>query len=67
MASSATALRFSLALTFAVVDRTAVATFATASFLGGLVEGGYAKRLGRAFETNSNLGIYGDVHIYSIR
>jgi hypothetical protein len=47
---SAAAFFFSLALTFAVVDRTAVATFVTVSFFGGLVKVGYAKRLGLAFD-----------------
>jgi hypothetical protein len=49
--SSAAALFFSLALTLAVVDRTAVATLATASFFGGFVGVGYANKLGLAFET----------------
>jgi hypothetical protein len=53
---SAAAFFFSLALTLAVVDKTATATFDTASFLGGLVAAGYANRLGLALETNSNLG-----------
>ena len=46
----------SRAFALAVVDKTAVVTFVGASFEGGLVSGGYAKRLGRAFDTNSNLG-----------
>lgn len=51
MASPSTAaFFFSLALTLAVVERTAVATFVTASFFGGLVDVGYAKRLGRALD-----------------
>jgi hypothetical protein len=53
---SAAAFFFSLAFTLAVVDRTAVATLAIVSFFGGLIDGGYAKRLGLAFETYSNLG-----------
>lgn len=48
----------SRALTLAVVDRTAVATFATTSFLRGFVDGGYANKLGRAFEMKSIFGIY---------
>ena len=48
----------SRALTLAVVDKTAVATFATTSFLRGFVDGGYANKLGRAFEMKSILGIY---------
>ena len=55
---SAAALRFSRAFTFAVVDNTAVATFVTVSFFGGLVGEGYAKILGLTFDTKSNLGIY---------
>ena len=63
MASPSTAafsfsLVFSLAFAFAVVESTAVATFSTVSFVGGLVGGGYANRLGRAFDTKSNLGGY---------
>ena len=53
---SAAAFFFSLALTLAVVDSTATATFETASFLGGFIAGGYANKLGLAFETNSNRG-----------
>jgi hypothetical protein len=37
---SAAAFFFSLAFTLAVVERTAVATFATVSFLGGLANDG---------------------------
>ncbi len=37
---SAAAFLFSLALTLAVVDNTAVATFVNVSFLGGLVDDG---------------------------
>lgn len=55
---SAAAFLFSRALTLAVVDRTAVATFVIASFLGGFVDDGYAKRLGLAADTKSNLGSY---------
>lgn len=55
---SAAALRFSRAFAFAVVERTAVATLATASFFGGLVGEGYANRLGFELERNSNLGAY---------
>lgn len=53
---SAAAFLFSLAFTLAVVDNTAVATFVTASFLGGVVGEGYANRLGLALETKSNTG-----------
>lgn len=53
---SAAAFRFSLAFTFAVVESTAVAIFAAVSFFGGVAGAGYANRLGRAFEMNSNLG-----------
>ena len=56
--SSAAAFFFSLAFTLAVVDKTAVATLATVSFFGGFVDAGYAKMLGLAFETYSNLGAY---------
>ena len=54
--SPSAAFFFSRAFALAVVDKTAVATFVTVSFLGGFVAGGYAKRLGRASEMNSNLG-----------
>lgn len=37
IASSSAAFFFSLALAFAVVDKTAVATFVTVSFFGALV------------------------------
>ena len=37
---SAAAFLFSLALTLAVVDNTAVATFVNVSFLGGFVDDG---------------------------
>ena len=47
---------FSRAFAFAVVESTAVATLVTDSLVGGFVEGGYANRLGRAFDTNSNFG-----------
>lgn len=47
---SAAAFFFSLALTLAVVERTAVATLITISFFGGFVAAGYANRLGLAFE-----------------
>ena len=47
---SATAFFFSLALTFAVVDKTAVVTVMTASFLGGFVMEEYANKLGPAFD-----------------
>ena len=50
------AFLFSRALALAVVDSTAVATFVTASFFGGFVAAGYAKRLGLALETNSSFG-----------
>lgn len=53
---SAVAFFFSLALTFAVANRTAVATFVTASFFNGFVDAGYANKLGFTFETYSNLG-----------
>ena len=53
---SAAAFFFSLALALAVVDKTAVATFVTASFFGGFVGAGYANRLGLALEMNSNFG-----------
>lgn len=53
---SAAAFRLSLAFTFAVVESTAVAIFAAVSFFGGVAGAGYANRLGRAFEMNSNLG-----------
>lgn len=57
MASGSTAaFFFSLALTFAVVESTAVATFAAVSFLGGVAGAGYPNRLGLAFDINSNLG-----------
>lgn len=56
MASASAAFFFSLALTFAVVDRTAVATLIGASFLAAFVDGGYANKLGFALETNENLG-----------
>jgi len=46
----AAAFFFSLALTFAVVDKTTVVTLATASFLGGFVMEGYANKLGPAFD-----------------
>lgn len=55
---SAAALRFSRAFAFAVVERTAVATLATASFFGGFVGEGYANKLGFELERNSNLGAY---------
>ena len=51
-------LVFSRAFTFAVVERTAVVTLATDSLVGGFVGEGYAKRLGRALETNSNFGAW---------
>ena len=54
--SSVAAFFFSLAFTLAVVDRTAVATLVKVSFFGGFVDAGYAKTLGLAFETYSNLG-----------
>lgn len=54
--SAAAFFLLSRALAFAVVDRTAVATFSNASFVGGFVGAGYANRLGLAFETISNLG-----------
>ena len=53
---SAAAFFFSLAFALAVVDKTAVATFVTASFLGGCIGAGYAKRLGFALDRNSNFG-----------
>ena len=53
---SAAAFFFSLALAFAVVDKTAVATFVTVSFLGGCIGEGYANRLGLALDRNSNFG-----------
>lgn len=67
MASPSTAafsfsLVFSLAFAFAVVDNTAVATFSTVSFVGGFVDGGYAYRLGRAFDIKSNLGGYDPIN-----
>ena len=40
-----------------VVERTAVATFSITSEVGGFVAGGYAKRLGFAFDTTLNFGI----------
>lgn len=55
---SAAAFRFSRAFCLAVVERTAVATFVTASFLGGFVGEGYANKLGFALEWNSNVGAY---------
>jgi hypothetical protein len=54
--SSVAAFFFSLAFTLAVVDKTAVATLVNVSFFGGFVDAGYAKTLGLAFETYSNLG-----------
>jgi hypothetical protein len=54
---SAAAFFFSRAFTLAVVERTAVATFATVSFFAGFVEDGYAKRLGFALDMNANLGV----------
>jgi hypothetical protein len=48
---SAAAFFFSLALTFAVVDKTAVAAFVTAFFLGGFVMDGYANKLSLAFDS----------------
>jgi hypothetical protein len=50
LSPSAAAFFFSLALTLAVVDRTAVATLVAVSFLGGFVDEGYANKLGFAFE-----------------
>jgi hypothetical protein len=50
---SAAAAFFSLALTLAVVDRTAVATLVTASFFGAFVGAGFA------FDTKLNFGGYG--------
>ena len=52
------AFLFSRALALAVVESTAVATLATASFFGGLVAAGYANRLDLASEMNSSLGTY---------
>lgn len=54
---SAAAFFFSRALTLAVVESTAAATLATASFFAGLVEAGYANKLGLAFDVKLNLGI----------
>ena len=53
---SAAAFFRSLALAFAVVERTAVATLVTVSFFGGFMGDGYANRLGLTFEMNSNFG-----------
>ena len=53
---SAAAFLFSLALTLAVVNKTAVATLVMVSFLGGLVADGYVDRLGFVLEIKSNLG-----------
>jgi hypothetical protein len=54
--SASAAFFFSRALTLAVVERTAVATFVGASFFAAFVVGGYAKRLGFAFEVKLNWG-----------
>jgi hypothetical protein len=63
MASPSAAASFlSLALTAAVVDKMATATFDTASFWGGLVATGYANRLGLALETKSNLGALQNIY-----
>ena len=52
-------LVFSRALVLAVVDRTAVVTaLETDSLEAAFVAGGYANKLGRAFEVNSNFGAY---------
>jgi len=49
---------FARALALAVVERTAVATFSTASFVGGFVGGGYANNAGLALDTISRTGAY---------
>ncbi len=55
-ASSDAAFFLSRAFTFAVVERTAVVSFAVVSFFGVFIDDGYANKLGLAFEMKSNLG-----------